>query len=188
MRRQEKCWVNPIFWALFLYTQLLVSLQDIWQHWTHLTDRAIPCHLWGRSIQLHLLWISSAFVATTPAVFSNHQLSCQINEPLYCPCSHDSSTGQNKQRPLSVLQRGLSRTCRIYMWPRHVSFCQPASDRCGDTSSALYIKNGKKKNNIENLTSLRGMWCSGKMSCTRYNQRRCVKWMVTWKENRKCVC
>lgn len=45
-------------------------------------DRPI-CFLQAGSIRLYLLWISSAFVATTLAVFSNHQLSCQINEPFY---------------------------------------------------------------------------------------------------------
>lgn len=45
-------------------------------------DRPI-CFLQAGSIRLYLLWISSAFVATTLAVFSNHQLSCQINEPFH---------------------------------------------------------------------------------------------------------
>lgn len=59
-------------------------------------DRPI-CFVQGGSIRLYLLWISSPFVATTLAVFSNHQLSCQINEPFYCLCCRGSTTGENKQ-------------------------------------------------------------------------------------------
>lgn len=45
-------------------------------------DRPI-CFQQRGSIGLNLLCISSPFVATTLAVFTNHQLSCQINEPFY---------------------------------------------------------------------------------------------------------
>lgn len=86
------------FYFYIVLTEICISSKGYrgWSATFLLGDRAI-CKLGGRSIQIYLLWISSAFVVTTLTVFSNHQLSCQINELFYCECCC-SSSGNKKHK------------------------------------------------------------------------------------------
>lgn len=96
------------------------------------------CLLWGRSIQLYFMWIFSAFVVTTLVVFSNHQLSCQINE-----LNHFQEKQKKRKWIRFVLQRHTTQAEK--MWTSNKGFCQSESDHMDDISSALYLKKKKIK-------------------------------------------
>lgn len=116
-------------------------------------DRPI-CFLQAGSIRLYLLWISSAFVATTLAVFSNHQLSCQINEPFHWSVLPLPPPPLNCWLKQTVMNKGegcfekKTKNCqgkKKKTWLSNKGSCQSESDHSDDTSSALHLRKKKRK-------------------------------------------